>query len=193
MGAVAIWCMHFVGNYAIVLGNGDAMLQIAYSGLFTFISAVLSIVVLFFAFLAIGAEGLNIERLLLGGTLAGLGVCGMHYLGQAGITNYTPIYRISYFVGAAIIAVVDCILALALFFKFRAAWITSWWSRIICAFILAIGVSGMHWVASIGTDYRLNIGPPPKSTNLHRKYTIITIIALVRYIRASPSALNNTN
>jgi NO-binding membrane sensor protein with MHYT domain len=44
-------------------------------------------------------------RLSLGGTLAGLGICGMHYLGQAGIVNYDCVYTVAYVIGAAIIAV----------------------------------------------------------------------------------------
>jgi NO-binding membrane sensor protein with MHYT domain len=45
----------------------------------------------------------------------------MHYLGQAGIANYTSVYGIGRVVGAAIIAVVASITALSLFFVFQAS------------------------------------------------------------------------
>lgn len=32
-GLVAIWCMHFVGNRAIVLGDGEDAIQLYYSEL----------------------------------------------------------------------------------------------------------------------------------------------------------------
>lgn len=35
MGGIGIWCMHFIGNRAIVLGDGAAQIQIVYSVTFT--------------------------------------------------------------------------------------------------------------------------------------------------------------
>src|SRR2546423_1532685 len=133
MGGIAIWCMHFVGNRAIVLGNSESVLQIEYNSAFTALSFFVPILVLLAAFTAVGVnDKVSKIRVLLGGTLAGFAICGMHYLGQAGIDNYACIYKAANVVGAAIIAVFASVTALSVFFVLRAAWTNSWWKRALC-------------------------------------------------------------
>ncbi|KAH7114686.1 hypothetical protein EDB81DRAFT_669628, partial [Dactylonectria macrodidyma] len=116
-------------------------------------------------------------RVIVGGVLCGTAVCGMHYLGNASIENYTCVYRPAYVVGAAFIAVVASNVALAMFFVFRAMWANAWWKRAISAVILAGAVSGMHWCAAMGTQYRLkNI--KPKGNEPSRSATVIVVICL---------------
>lgn len=171
--------MHFVGNRAIILGNGELALQIAYNGGFTAISFFFAVIMLFMALAAMGAKDeLDFVRLSLGGTLAGLGICGMHYVGQAGITNYDCIYTIVYVIGSAIIAIVSVNVSLGTFFIFRAAWKASWWKRGVCALILAGAISGMYWLALAGTQYRLKQEFSFASNN-SRNATTISVIVLV--------------
>ena len=66
----------------------------------------------------------------------------MHYLGQAGISDYECIYETPKVVGAVIIAVTASTAALIVFFRWRSAWETSWWKRASCAIVLAGAVSG---------------------------------------------------
>ena len=181
MGGIAIWCMHYIGNRAIVLGGGAAVLQIAYSPGFTALSFFVPIVVLLVAFTALGSnDRVSILRVLIGGSLAGSAICGMHYLGQTGISNYVCVYEIKNIVGAAVIAVVATIVALSVFFVLRATWTNSWWKRALCAILLAGAVSGMHWLASVGTQYRLRQIPLPSSHgDISRDSTIIVVIVLV--------------
>ncbi|PYI08851.1 MHYT domain signaling protein [Aspergillus sclerotiicarbonarius CBS 121057] len=154
MGGVGIWCMHYIGNRAIVLGDGAVQTQIIYSMKFTGVSFVLPVVVLLIAFYCIGAsEKASYLRILAGGVLTGGAVCGMHYIGQLGISNYTCTYRVANVVGAAIIAVFASTVALTVFFRWRATWTDSWWRRGICGCVLALAVSGMHWTAAVGTYY----------------------------------------
>ena len=182
MGGVAIWCMHFVGNRALVLGDGEPELQIAYSPGYTALSFFLPVLVLLPAFLATDNQD-QVRRVsvALGGILAGLAICGMHYLGQLGITNYDCIYRVGYVIGSALVAVLASVAALTIFFLLRAAWTNSSWKRGLCALLLAGGVSGMHWLASVGTSYRLRFVPSsnPPSGNLSKKQTVIVVITLV--------------
>jgi NO-binding membrane sensor protein with MHYT domain len=114
----------------------------------------------------------------------------MHYLGQAGISNYTSVYDIRNVVGSAVVAVVASIVALSVFFVLRATWTNSWWKRALCAIVLAGAVSGMHWLASVGTEYRLNrvlSNSPP--SNISRNATVIVVIVLVgdRFSSYSPT------
>ena len=168
MGGIAIWCMHYIGNRAIVLDDGQTVLQIAYNPGFTALSFFVPILVLLAAFIALGSDDrVSIFRVSMGASLAGSAICGMHYLGQAGISNYTSVYDVKNVVGSAVIAIAASIVALSVFFVPRVTWTNSWWKRALCAIILAGAVSGMHWLASVGTQYRLkNISIPSGSNNL---------------------------
>ena len=154
MGGIGIWGMHFVGNRAIVLQNGDPERQILYNPGFTAISFFMPIVVLLFAFYTLGmptkARQLHVT---IAGFFTGAAVCGMHYLGQYSVENYSCSYEIANVVGAAVIAVLASFIALSIFFRLRDAWMDSWWKRALCAVILATAVSGMHWTAAVGTIY----------------------------------------
>lgn len=179
MGGIGIWSMHFIGNRAILLGDGSDGEQISYNIPFTMISLVLPIIVLSTAFYAISFEEKpSIIRLLIGGFLAGGAVCAMHYIGQLGISNYHCTYGPGYVVGAALIATVSATVALSIFFRWKAAWTNSWWRRLSCAALLAGAVSGMHWTATAGTTYRRIPGLEGMG-QLSRSQTVIICAALV--------------
>lgn len=193
MGGVSIWSMHIIGNRAITLDNGEAELQIAYSTGLTTLSFFLPIILLFFAFTAVGInDEISYYRLVLGGTITGLGVCGMHYLGQASITNYQCMYTIANVVAAAFIAVLASIVALVVFFVFRSAWSALWWKRAICALILASAVSGMHWTASVGTAYRLKTGSIGPNPNVRNVMTIMVIVLVSKILLSKICSLTTT-
>ncbi|KAI9048546.1 hypothetical protein LZ554_007379 [Drepanopeziza brunnea f. sp. 'monogermtubi'] len=178
MGGISIWCMHFVGNCAIVLGDGQEQLQLDISGGFTTLSFFTPIAVLFIAFGVVGSDESSIFRVVLGGVLAGLGICGMHFLGQAGIANYDCIYDVGAFVGAAVIAIVASVVALVIFFIFRYAWKSSLWKRGLVALILASAVSGMHWLASVGTSYRYKFTGPGSFAVSYMATAVVVVIVL---------------
>lgn len=196
MGGISIWCMvslvfvpfprnvhtnrykHYIGNRAIDMAGGEIELQIAYSSGFTALSFFVPILVLLAAFIAIGTSNeVSWYRVAAGGTLAGGAICGMHYLGNASINNYVCIYNYVNVAASALIAVAASITALALFFVFRASWTSSWWKRAASAILLAGAVSGMHWCAATGTQYRL-IDLNPSNNHTSRNTTIIIVICL---------------
>ncbi|KAI1472005.1 uncharacterized protein F4812DRAFT_456106 [Daldinia caldariorum] len=170
MGGISIWCMHFVGNQAIVLGDGEPELLIDYASHFSALTFFLPVIILLLAFTAIGAKYMvSGRRICCGGVLAGGGICGMYYLGNASMTNYDCIYGKTFIAGAVVIAVAASIMALSLFFLCRASWKNSWKKRSLSAFLLSGAVSGMHWVAAVGTNYRLKYtnGNPQLSESSH--------------------------
>ncbi|KAF5859996.1 hypothetical protein ETB97_002135 [Aspergillus alliaceus] len=179
MGGVGIWCMHFIGNRAIVLGSGQNDIQILYSMTFTGVSFVLPVAVLLVAFYAIGAsEKAGYLRIMTGGLLTGSSVCGMHYVGQLGIANYQCSYRAANVAGSAVIAVFASTTALSIFFRWRATWTDSWWRRGVCGCLLAAAVSGMHWTAAGGTSYRNFDRSVRKGGQLSRTQTVIICAVL---------------
>ncbi|ESZ92080.1 hypothetical protein SBOR_7537 [Sclerotinia borealis F-4128] len=185
MGGVAIWCMHFVGDEGIILGGGDPSLQISYNQISTSESFFLPVIVFFIAFWTVGSnETIDLPRVGLGGTLAGLGICGMHYLGQASISNYTCFYNIVWVVISAVIAIAGSIGSIYLFFLWRSSWASCWSKKGICACILASAISGLHWLSSVGTHYRLSGRPIPPASNPTRHFAIIvaTVLTVVAAI-----------
>ena len=181
MGAVAIWSMHFIGNRAVVMAQGEPHLQIQYSPGFTAGSFFLPVCVVGIAFYLFSvSENMSILGTLVGGLLVGSAVCGMHYMGQKGIANYTPFYSWRHVLGSAIIAVAASTVALGVFFHFKSVWTNSWWKRMSCASLLAVAVSGMHWVATVGTSYRVRTAKVEKTSGLSREATVVVVICLVR-------------
>jgi NO-binding membrane sensor protein with MHYT domain len=144
------------------------------------VSFFVPIAVLLAAFLALGTnERVSWIRISAGGLLCGVAVCGMHYLGNASIANYRCIYHIPNIIGAAITAVAANFAALSMFFVFRSTWTSSWWKRWLSAVIMAGAVSGMHWCAAVGTEYKL-LTLKPVDNGLSRNSTVIIVICLVR-------------
>ncbi|KAG9757831.1 hypothetical protein KCU73_g4209, partial [Aureobasidium melanogenum] len=107
------------------------------------------------------------------GLMAGLSIVSMHYVGNLGISNYTLTYPRRYIVAACIIAVGDSTIALALFFYFKERWISVWWKRCLCALLLAVGVCGMHFTASVGCQYQLKRIPPEAAPDTRNTPVIV--------------------
>lgn len=184
MGAVAIWSMHFIGNRAIIMVHGEPNLQIRYNPGFTAGSFFLPVCVVAVAFYFFSvSEKVSILATMVGGLLVGSAVCGMHYMGQKGIANYTASYSWRHVLGSAIIAVAANTVALGVFFHFRSTWTNSWWKRMSCASLLAVSVSGMHWVATVGTAYRMRTDMMEKTSGLSREATVVVVICLVRALQ----------
>ncbi|AEO67430.1 uncharacterized protein THITE_2144801 [Thermothielavioides terrestris NRRL 8126] len=173
MGGVAIWSMHYIGNRATIMLDGEPELQISYSAGFTVASFFLPIIVLLVAFFVVtgtttSRSKISWWRVGVWGLLSGGAISGMHYLGNTSISNYRCDYVPSFVAGSVVIAVVASTVALALFFVFRSAWTNSWWKRIGCAVVLAGAVSGMHWCAVMGTRFtlmRVNLNADTSSRN----------------------------
>ncbi|KAI9688438.1 MAG: hypothetical protein M1822_001387 [Bathelium mastoideum] len=139
-------------------------MQLVYSPGSTALSVFLPIVFLFIGFFIADRESQKQRGrvrlsvfICIAGIAAGLSIVGMHYVGNFGILNYKLSYTPRYIGGAIIVAVVDATGALAFFFSMKELWINKWWSRLLTAIFLAIAVSGMHWVASVGVVYRLKV------------------------------------
>ena len=164
-------------------------MQISYSVGITTLSFFVPILVLLVAFYVVtytSQNRLGIStwwRIIVSGTLAGGAISGMHYIGNAAISNYRCTYAVANVAGSVVIAVAASMIALALFSVFKAAWASSWWKRLICAVVLAGAVSGMHWCAALGTEYHMlhllhGIGGPGSATDKNAQTTVIVVSCL---------------
>ena len=157
-GAIGIWCMHFIGNRAIILGDGTPSIQLVYSPGYTTLSVFLPIIGLTVAFSAAEypsrSPALHWIALTCTGVFAGLSIVGMHYVANFGVSNYKLEYVPRFLAASITIAIGDCLAVLVLFYTWREKWISDWWKRLLCAVTLAGGVSAMHFTASTNCIYR---------------------------------------
>jgi NO-binding membrane sensor protein with MHYT domain len=136
IGGGAIWSMHFIGMLAY---HND----VSYS--FNITRTLLSLVVAIVAsgvglFIASQPEP-SIPRYILGGTFAGLGVAGMHYLGMAAMQmNADLTYRAGEVGLSLVIAVVAASVALYFAFTVRRAGAT-----VVAAVVMGAGICGLHY------------------------------------------------
>jgi NO-binding membrane sensor protein with MHYT domain len=189
--------MHFVGNRAIILGDGEVEIQLYYSSTYTAVSAVLPVVVIFLGLL-IADKFYNRKRalvrysaLVVCGVCAGAAVTEMHYLGNNGTTNYRLILSGPHVFGAAGIAVGACLISFGLFFHWSGHWVNFIWRRIVVACFLALAVSGMHWTAAAGTWYELR-GYHEGSGAQERNINLIIALCLVRVLPGGYNVANTS-
>ena len=149
--------MHFIGNRAIVLGDGSKKLQLVYGPGYSVLSAFLPIVVLTVAFGLAELQWKSARShwigLIITGICSGLSVVGMHYVGNLGISNYKLQYRPGTFTASFIIAISDCLTVMLLFYTWREKWISHFYKRLICSSVLAAGISAMHFTAASNCVY----------------------------------------
>lgn len=182
MGAVAIWCMHYVGNCAIQILNGEQELQLEYRRSYTAGSFFLPICVLGLAFYYFNqSRAISLQEPILGGIVTGLAVLGMHYTAEIGISNYTISFSWKYILGSAAVAVAANIAALGVFFYVTKVWTNGLLKKLFCASLLAISVSGMHWVATVGTTYRFEKRSSSTRNDLSRQGAAVVVVCLVRF------------
>lgn len=157
--------MHYIGMQAMIMANGEDVLQIYYYASYTAGSFFLPIAVVALSF-SVFSSSRNASpwRIAMAGVFCGAAICGMHYVGQIGIVNYDNVWNWRYIVGSVIIAVSAATVALGVFFYLSSKWINALWKRALCASVLAGAVCLMHWTAVLGTSFRwkgLDTSLPP--------------------------------
>lgn len=146
--------MHFIGMCAIVMDGNAPDMQIIYAPSYIVGSLVLAIGVVGIAFFVFSSSnGISPLQTVSGGLICGAAVCGMHYLGQVGMVNYSNVWDPKYVAGSALIAVVAAAVTLGIFFWQKSVWTNRLWKRLLCAVGLSGAVASMHWTAIMGASY----------------------------------------
>ncbi|CCF48572.1 hypothetical protein NDA10_006039 [Ustilago hordei] len=155
MAAVGIWGMHFIGMHMSLRPVAGVNWYIKVDPGFTVLSLFVPIIALHAAFFIVDAAiSFSFIRTTISGVLTGLIVSLMHYSASLK-TNYAVSYSPTLVTISIVVACVASTVALTGFFKFRSQWEDSWWKRMICAFVLAAAVSGMHYIGVWGTSYKV--------------------------------------
>lgn len=139
-----IWSMHFVAMLAVRLP-----IAIGYDALYTLGSVLISILItgLGLALMFVGERSLM--RTVQAGTLTGLGIVSMHYVGMAAVSGYCGVsYAPTGFFVSSAIAILFSICALRLAYGRRTLWQLS-----LGAVVLGVTISGMHYSAMAFTRF----------------------------------------
>lgn len=146
IGGAGIWLMHFLAMIGFTVDGAD----IRYNLPLTVLSAVIAMVVVGFGLFMVCRGERSIVRLIVAGTLTGIGVAGMHYTGMAAMKITGEVNYNTTLVAASIaVAIVACIVAL-------------WFALIVkgllataaAALIMGVAVAGMHYtaMAAVGVE-----------------------------------------
>lgn len=145
LAGVAIWSMHFIGMIAYKMP-----MPVSYDPLLTAASMAIAIVLTAVGFsMVTSKKEVAFTRLAGAGTVMGLGVAAMHYLGMQGMTMSGVMQHNFTIVGISIvIAIVASIAALWIAVNMRQAW-----QKVISAFVMGVAVCGMHYTAMSGVSF----------------------------------------
>ena len=137
IGTTGIWVMHFIA----MLGFAIPGESIRYNVPVTILSMVIAVVVVGIGVFIVGFSRAGNGPLLLGGTIIGLGVASMHYLGMGAVRVQASL---SYNYGLVAASVVIAVIAgtAALWMALR---LDSVWSTFIASLIAGVAVNGMHY------------------------------------------------
>ena len=130
-----------MGNSALVIGNGSDGNKICYDVTWTIGSLILPVIVIGIAFLIFSSvRKASWFAILLGDLASGAAICGMHFSGQIGISNYENIFDWRYVLGSGVLSCVAAGSCLGVFFWLRGKWKNNWWKRGITGALLAASV-----------------------------------------------------
>ncbi|MGW1977812.1 MHYT domain-containing protein [Streptomyces sp. NPDC001889] len=152
LGAVSIgsgiWTMHFIA----MMGFSIDEAPITYDRPITFASLGVAIVMVGIGIFIVGYRGATVMALGTGGTIMGLGVATMHYLGMAGMrfqgrVDYsTPIVVLS-----VVIAVVAATAAL-----WAAVSVHGFLASLGASLVMGVAVTGMHYTGMASVSVHLH-------------------------------------
>lgn len=137
IGGTGIWVMHFVA----MLGFSVTGSQVRYDIPRTLLSLLVAIVIVAIGLFIVGFRGTGTVPLLQGGTVTGLGVAAMHYLGMAAIGVDGHLH---YAAGTVVLSVVIAVGAstAALWAAMR---IQGAWATVGAALVMGVAVCSMHY------------------------------------------------
>ena len=139
-----IWSMHFIGMLAVTLP-----FMVSYDPLLTLSSALIAILITGCGLLLLHFGRRTNLRILLSGTLTGIGIASMHYTGMAAISaNCIVSYRPFGIILSVLIAIAASTLAMWLAYSNRSLLRTA-----IGAVVLGLSISAMHYAAMLNTTF----------------------------------------
>ncbi|MDZ8107714.1 MAG: MHYT domain-containing protein [Nostoc sp. DedQUE12a] len=147
---IGIWSMHFVAMLAFSMA-----IPIAYDMLIVLVSILPAIIASGGALFLASRPVLSIWQLLVGGTLMGIGIASMHYIGMLAMRmQATATYNPLLFILSIAIAIGASILALNIAFHLRTPTSkTDWLAKIGSAIVMGGAIAGMHYTGMAAVKF----------------------------------------
>ncbi|WP_242058005.1 MULTISPECIES: MHYT domain-containing protein [Nostoc] len=147
---IGIWSMHFVAMLAFSMAT-----PIAYDMLIVLVSILPAIIASGGALFLASRPVLSIWQLLVGGTLMGIGIASMHYIGMLAMRmQATVTYNPVLFILSIAIAIGASILALNIAFHLRTPTSkTDWLAKIGSAIVMGGAIAGMHYTGMAAVKF----------------------------------------
>jgi NO-binding membrane sensor protein with MHYT domain len=137
VGATGIWVMHFIA----MLGFTIPGQQIRYNVAVTIGSMLIAVAVVGVGLFIVGYGRVGVFSLLAGGTIIGIGVAAMHYMGMAAMNMPGSMhYNVSLVAVSVLIAIVAGTAALWAGLRVRGIGAT-----VVASLIMGVAVTGMHY------------------------------------------------
>lgn len=149
IGATGIWAMHFIA----MLGFSIPGETISYDMTITLASMLLAILVVGIGLFIAGYGKTGWARLLTGGTIVGVGVNVMHYLGMSGMQMQGTMHYSPLLVAASVLIAVVAGTA-SLWFGTHVRGIRA---AVVASLIMGVAVTGMHYTGMAA----LSVTPGP--------------------------------
>lgn len=144
LGGIGVWAMHFIGMAAMKMDVG-----VSFAPIETVFSLVAAVVATALAFRYVAQAPDNMQRIAIAGTLLGLGVVFMHYLGIYGLRFYGFIqWNWATVALSVLIAIIAATFALWLAFKTG-----SIAKRLPAALVMAAAVCAMHYTGMGAAEF----------------------------------------
>ncbi|MYW66448.1 hypothetical protein GTY65_20650 [Streptomyces sp. SID8379] len=137
-----IWTMHFIA----MMGFTVKGIPIHYDLATTFASLGVAIVMVGVGVFIVGYKGATGTALFTGGTITGLGVASMHYLGMAGMRLHGTIQYNTLTVAASVVIA----MAAATAALWAAVQVRGFLWSLGASLVMGLAVSGMHYMAMAG-------------------------------------------
>ncbi|AXE77322.1 MHYT domain-containing protein [Streptomyces atratus] len=145
-----IWTMHFIA----MIGFSVEGVPISYDKPITFASLAVAIGMVAIGIFIVGYRGATRMAMVTGGTITGLGVATMHYLGMAGMRLEGQFEYETFTVAlSVVIAVVAATTAL-----WAAVSIHGFLPSLGASVVMGVAVSGMHYTGMAGLSVHLHPG-----------------------------------
>ncbi|MHB1608354.1 MAG: MHYT domain-containing protein [Acidiferrobacter thiooxydans] len=189
LGGCAIWAMHFIAMLAFRLP-----VAVNYNLGVTALSLVLAIAATALGIFVVDKYEGSLIGIVGGGTITGIGVAGMHYLGMSAMRMAATM---SFNIPLVIVSVVIAIVAASVAF-WLARNATTTVTRAISALVMGVAVCGMHYTGMAATHFRAAAGNAQAmfAANSLSPYTmgiwVFGITALVLAFIVFSSALRTT-
>ncbi|MFI2639556.1 MHYT domain-containing protein [Streptomyces sp. NPDC018610] len=143
-----IWTMHFVAMMGFTVDGAP----IHYDRPTTYLSLIVAIVMVGVGIFIVGYRGASGSALFTGGTITGLGVASMHYLGMAGMQFDGAFeYNVLTVSASVVIAVVAATAAL-----WAAGQVRGFLWSVGASLVMGLAVSGMHYTGMASLSVHLH-------------------------------------